>query len=573
MNNQLSPKIYTWLTSSQKRIFTSDQPTESIKTLSALKNEPISFCLAYRSDYQRKDGEKIPDLPISVSVECNGIEATVYKIGYVPFLAVDCEDGNGANGLCPDILYRKQTAPTILSGDSHLPFYEVCERHLLNVSCIETGGVWITLNENREMIPAKDYTVKVRVTSLSTNELIQEHILTLHVVDASIPDTGLFYTNWFHYDCIADLHALELYSDDYFEVLAKYIKNAVKNGMTTLLTPAFTPALDTPIGFERRNVQLVRIKQENGNYLFDFSLLERFVKLALDCGIKNIEHCHLFSQWGALHAINIYAEENGETKRIFSWDDSASGAEYTAFLQAYLPAFMDFAKKMGIERRLMFHISDEPKDFQADDYARALSVVKTFLEGHTVGDALSHYTFYEKGLVETPVVATHYANDFYGKCNNLMLYYTGGHTEEGLSNRMLTSSPQKTRILGAQLYKYNAKGFLHWGYNYYYGRMCHGVFDPAQDPLGYRNMPGVSYLVYPTFDRDVAPSLREMQMRDAMSDYGALKLLESKIGREKTLELCDSFFEEEISVFMNPKSGEEMLAFREMINREIEKTI
>jgi hypothetical protein len=103
--------------------------------------------------------------------------------------------------------------------------------------------------------------------------------------------------------------------------------------------------------------------------------------------------------------------------------------------------------------------------------------------------------------------------------------------------------------------------------------MCHGVFDPAQDPLGYRNMPGVSYLVYPTFDRDVAPSLREMQMRDAMSDYGTLKLLESKIGREKTLELGDSFFEEEISVFMNPKSGEEMLAFREMINREIEKTI
>jgi len=427
------------------------------------------------------------------------------------------------------------------------------------------------LNEARENLTAKDYAVKVCVTSLSTNEKIAEHVLMLHVIDASLPKNELVYTNWFHYDCIADLHALELYSDAYFDVLAKYIRNAVKNGMTTLLTPAFTPALDTPVGFERRNVQLVRVKRENGTYSFDFSLLERFVKLALDCGIQIIEHCHLFSQWGALSAINIYAQENGETKRIFFWDDSACGKEYVAFLQAYLPAFLDFAKKMGIYDRLMFHISDEPKDFQADDYSRALSVVQEFLAGHIVGDALSHYAFYEKGLVATPVVATHFANDFYGKCDNMMLYYTGGHTTDGLSNRMLTSSPQKTRILGTQLYKYNAKGFLHWGYNYYYGRMCHGVFDPASDPLGYRNMPGVSYLVYPMFDRDVAPSLREMQMRDAMSDYSALKLLESKIGREKTLKLCDSFFDKEISVFMHPNSGEEMLAFREMINREIEK--
>jgi hypothetical protein len=103
--------------------------------------------------------------------------------------------------------------------------------------------------------------------------------------------------------------------------------------------------------------------------------------------------------------------------------------------------------------------------------------------------------------------------------------------------------------------------------------MCHGVFDPARDPLGYRNMPAVSYLVYPTFDRDVAPSLREMQMRDAMSDYAALKLLETKIGRDKTVQICDEFFKEFVSVFTLPKSGDEMLAFREMINREIEKTI
>lgn len=565
------PEILTWVTSSQTRIFSDLQPTQSITKLTALRNEPISFGLAYRSNYQKTDLEKIPDLPISVAVECEGIDIAVYKIGYIPFSAADCEDGADSRGICPDILYPRHASPTILPGDEHLPYYEPEEKHLLNVSCVSTGGVWFTLNENRTPLSAKDHTVKITVISLTTNEPIATHLLTLHVIDALLPQSDLFYTNWFHYDCLADLYSVELYSDRYFEILEKHIRNAVKNGMNTLLTPAFTPALDTPVGFERRNVQLVKIKRENGTYRFDFSLLERFVKLALDCGITKIEHCHLFSQWGALSAINIYAEENGETKKIFSWDDPADGAEYTDFLNAYLPEFLAFSKKMGIFDRLLFHISDEPKDFQAESYSRALATVRKHLSGHTVGDALSHYALYEKGLVETPVVSTSFADDFFGRCDNFMLYYTGGRPTPGLSNRMISSSPQKTRALGFQLFKYRSRGFLHWGYNYYYGRMCHGVFDPAQDPCGYRNMPGVSYLVYPLFDGSVASSIREIQMRDAMSDYAALKLLESMIGYDETVDLCNQFFGETVTATTLPQSGEQMLAFRARINEEIEK--
>lgn len=573
MNNSNQPEILTWITHSQKRIFSDALPQESITVLSALKNEPISFGVAFRSFYQKSATEKIPDLPISISVECDGIEASVYKLGYIPFSAKDCEDGAESNGICPDILLPRINNPKILSGDIHLPYYEKDQKHLLNVSCISTGAVLVTLNESGKSVCAKDHTVTVTVTCLTTNTVIRRHTITLHIIEGELPKSDLIYTNWFHYDCISDLHKLPLYSDEYFEILAKYIKNAVKYGMNTLLTPCFTPALDTPVGFERRNVQLVKITRENGSYQFDFSLLERFVKLALDCGITYIEHCHLFSQWGALSAVNIYAEENGKTTRIFSWDDPADGEAYTAFLNAYLPAFLDFAKKMGIFDRLMFHISDEPKASQATDYSRALAVVKEYVAGHVVGDALSDYELYRQGIVDTPVVSTLFADDFFGKCDNMMLYYTGGKPEWGLSNRTIPSSPQKTRALGVQLYKYRSKGFLHWGYNYYYGRMCHGVFDPAQDPCGYRNMPGVSYLVYPMFDNSVSGSLREIQMRDAMNDYSALKQLENLIGREETLRICDEFFDTPITTMTLPKSGDEMQAFRELINQKIEENL
>lgn len=568
-----TPEILTWLSSSQKRIFSGDLPSENRSSLSVFQNEPISFCLGFRSDYERADAEKIPDLPISIRVTCDGIDASVYAVGYVPFAAKDCEDGTESDGVCPDILLKRESNPEILQGDVHLPYYEPTETNLLNVSCVKTGSVLITMNEDRKTVAAGEHAVKIDVLSLTTNKIIRTHDLTLHVIPAELPENTLFYTNWFHYDCLADLYRLPLYSDAYFEMLEGHIRNAVKNGMTTLLTPAFTPALDTPVGMERRNVQLVSVTRENGTYHFDFTLLERFVRLALSCGIRYIEHCHLFSQWGATSAVNIYGTENGEYKRLFSWDDPADGEAYASFLQVYLKEFLDFAKKSGISDRLLFHISDEPNAEQAPGYSRAWAVVKNLLADYPVGDALSNYSLYEEGLVQMPIVSTHNADDFFGKCNNFMLYYTGGHMESGLSNRMLTSSPQKTRMLGVQLYKYRAKGFLHWGYNYYYGRMCHGVFDPAQDPCGYRNMPAVSYLVYPLFDQTVASSLREIQMRDAMSDYAALKKLESLIGYDATMRFCTDFFGTEITVFTCPSSGEKLLAFREALNREIEKRL
>ncbi|MBE6595910.1 MAG: DUF4091 domain-containing protein [Ruminococcaceae bacterium] len=558
--------IQSWLTSPLERIFASSMPHADYAAVSALRNEPVSFCLAFRAMYEKSPTERIPDLPISVVAECEGVEIASYAIGSVPLDATLCEDGAGKTGPVPDVLLPRITVPEIRVGDQRLPFYEVGQNYLLNASAVSTGGVWFTFNEEGRMLEPGERSVSVRVISLTTGEVIREHVLRVNVIDAALPEEDFLYTNWFHYDCLADYYGVELYSDAYFEILKSYVKNAVRHGQNTLLTPAFTPALDTAVGMERRNVQLVGVSVRDGAYDFDFSLLERFVRMALDCGITHIEHCHLFSQWGAASAINIYGERDGEYGRLFSCEDAADGERYADFLQAYLPAFLDFARRLGIEDRLLFHVSDEPKDVQLPQYARAYGVVRELLAGHRFGDALSHYELYQSGVVETPIVATAFAEDFRDRCGNFMLYYTGGTPDERLSNRMLTSAPWKTRILGTQLFAYRATGFLHWGYNYYYGRMSYGIFDPKIDPCGYRNMPGVSYIAYPGFDRRAYPSVREKQMRDAVSDFLALHALEKRLGREETERLLALWLGEKPTVYTLPQSGEAMLALRARIN-------
>jgi hypothetical protein len=566
--------IFSWIVPSSTRVFSDGTPHESVTRFRAMRNEPVSFSLAYRATSQKGKNGRVPDMPISISVTSETLPLAVYKVCAVPLPAAECEDASPDTvGPCPDILIRKQAAPPIrYLGDRIAPYIEEGERVLLNASCAITQSIWITANEDGAPQPAGAHRVEIRIFSLMTGEMIAEHSVDIMLIDALLPENDLIYTNWFHYDCLAEAYHLPLWSDAYFRILEKHIKNATRHGMTTLLTPAFTPALDTPVSTERMNVQLVKVRKTPSGYNFDFSLLKRFVDTARKNGIRTFEHCHLFSQWGAKTAINIYGEEDGGQIRLFGWETPASDPAYQSFLTEYLTAFLAFAAREGIEDDLLFHISDEPKESQLSDYASALNTVEACLSGKCIGDALSNIAFYRHGLVKLPIVDIAHADEFDGECEEMMLYYTGGEAKPGLTNRLLTSAPWKTRILGLQIYRYRAKGFLHWAYNNYYGRMSLGLFDPAIEPCFYKNIPGVTYLVYPGGADDLMPSLREKQMCEAMNDYRALRLLESRIGHAAVLRFCEEVLGKEIDYVTVPDSVERMLVLRERINLEIERS-
>lgn len=564
--------IFTRIVSSQKRIFESTLPKESLTSFTALQNESFSFSLAYRSLLKKNEGWLDTDMPISVVVTST-LPVSVYKIVSVPYGADNCDDASKEEkGDCPDILIERAPAPEIirLDGDWRIPYTEKDEKVALNASCNKTQGVYVTVNKDGALVPAGEHTVCVRVISLMSGEEIARHDVAVHIIGATLPKNDLIYTNWFHYDCLADESGLEIWSDAYFDLLGKYIKNATTHGINTLLTPAFTPALDTPIGLERMNVQLVRVTKDEKGYSFDFSLFERFVKVAKENGIEIFEHCHLFSQWGSKTAINVYGSVNGNTVRLFGRETPATDPEYVRFLREYLSEFLCFAEKTGIKDNLLFHISDEPLREEKEYYASALDIVKDVLKGQKIGDALSDYEFYRQGLGDLPIAHISKADDFYGKCDAFMLYNTGGEPFAG--NRFINKPPWHIRSLGMQLFRYRAKGFLHWAYNNVYGKMSQGVCNPAIEPCFYKNMPGLTSIVYPGLRCLPMPSLREKQFGEAMNDYRAMKLLESLTDYDAVMAVCFEVFGN-IEVNTVPESEEQMLRLRQRINEEIEKRL
>ena len=566
--------ISSWITSSQKRVFMGDVERESELFFSTLKNEPVSFFAAYRTNGEKDSTGKDTNTPLSIRIEAEGLPVSIYKVAHVPFAASECEDASPtAIGSTPEILIKKNPTPALmrLRGMWDLNMTETDDPVTVNSSATLTNSVYITVNEDGETLEAGEYTVSLIITALVTGEVVARHDVKIKVINASLPENDLIYTNWFHYDCFSESTGLRIFSDEYFSLLGRFFENAVRHGMTAILTPAFTPSLDTPLNYQRTPTQLVGVKEKNGEFSFDLSLLERFILLAKKCGFKYIEHCHLFSQWGATFAIDIYGERDGEFSRIFDRSVSATDPRYTKFLNSYLKEFLALADKLGVRKDLVFHISDEPTKKNIATYSAALASVADVLSDEVLGDALSDYQIFEEGYVKMPIVDVEKADDFLGRCDNMMLYYTGGEPHPGLTNRRISSSPWRTRALGVQMYYYKSKGFLHWGYNFNYGEMCQGYFDPSYEPNFYKNIPGITYLVYYGKGGAPMPSLREERMREAMNDCLALRLLEGYIGRERVLEICSEVLSQKIDFLAIPHTAENMIALRERINAEIEK--
>lgn len=568
----ISAKVYSALT-----LITPEKGAEDgeLKEYSLCKNEPFSFQMAYKL-FNDPNADKNPEelhFYIRLTTE---LDINTYHVACVPVMhSYSRIEPKLPIGMYPDILIPKQTNPNILRQTvRNKPGYRCIEEgELISLAAYNDSWrqVWFIVNENGGVMTPGKHTVKIELFDISGN-LVGQNSIVLDVLDATLPEQTLYYTNWLHNDCLADYYNLPLFTDEYFEVMKNFLRTAVKNGMNMLLMPAFTPPLDTAIGEERMTVQLVDVKKVSDHYEFDFSLMKRYIDAAREAGIKYFEHSHFFTQWGAAHAPKIVAQVNGQQQKIFGWETDAAGEEYISFLRAYIPAVRSFLRSEGLEKTTLFHISDEPSDANFETYEKSYAGIRELLNGCTVGDALSDPKYYESGLVQTPIARTNNAMGFVGKCDNLWIYYTGGECYNGLSNRLIHLPRERNRGIGVQLYYFNAKGFLHWGYNFYYGRLSHGLYNPAIDPCcGFANA-GTTYSVYPGRDRKPLQSIHQKIFTDALTDIRALRLLESVAGRET----CETLIREylgEPDFYNTPDNPQILLDFRKAVNDKIKSYI
>ena len=519
-------------------VFADKEPQgKEISGLTMCQNQAMQFQMAFKTA-----DINTASCNFNIRIESN-IPINIYYINNVPLIHTSSVDGAPPVGLYPDILLPKKTNPKLSNHAFSWEDFVVEEDEdtMLRAYNDSWQGVWFCINEFSKTIKSGKHDIKISLYD-TKNNLLNSVSLNVDVLPFKLPRQKLLYTCWFHYDSLSATYNEEVFTDRYFEILRDYVEKAARNGMNMLMIPAFTFPLDTGINRERATVQLVKVIKEKGKYHFDFSLMKRFIDICKKCGITHFEHPHFFTQWGAEHAPKIIVCENGKYKKMFGWKAKATGKAYISFLRQYIKSLKVFLAQEKLEKKILFHISDEPGESVIESYSAARNAIIDLLDGYMLGDALSHVELYEKGCCDMPISCTNKIHDFIGKCDNLWAYYTGYSSLSGRSSRVLGASRERNRMIGIQLYYYNIKGFLHYGYNSYYGAQTQNKFNPLVNPNGAYALPGTSYIVYPALDGKCLQSVRQKTFDEGLCDIRLLTLLEKLKGRDVCNKLIEKYF-------------------------------
>ena len=490
-----------WLDSMAK-VFHDEEPVESIEGVcpSFFVNEVFSVQLAIKST-----DESDNDL---AEIEVDGLLAPftrLREVVSVPVRYAGKERHGGeylrrAPGLYPDLLRE------VKGGKVRL-----------------ISGYWQALHftfDLRNVDKTKiNYGKNNLIVTIKTEENEYKKELEVEVLNGELPKLNIYHTEWFHSDCLADYYGVESLSERHWEIMANFIRHYGRSGMNTILVPTFTPPLDTEVGGERTTVQLVEVHKDDSSYSFNFDKVKRFIDICLESGIEYFEIAHLFTQWGANAAPKVMAYTDGELQKIFGWETDSEGEEYTHFLSFYLPALIKKLDEWGLNGKVFFHLSDEPDENCIEKYSRLIKRIAPFLGGYPILDAVSRYSFVERGIVDRPVPGNNHLEPFLeNKVKGLWTYYCCAQGDK-VPNRFMSMPSARNRIMGVLLYYFDIKGFLHWGYNFYNSQYSIEHINPyAVTDAGGAFQGGDAFLVYPGREGEPENSLRMMALNEGFQD-------------------------------------------------------
>ncbi len=524
--------------SSLEKVFDNETLScNEINSFSMMKNERLNFQVILKSD---EDSDIIIGKSSNINCDIN-----FYIVKNVPVNLAAYNDSDDyfiskEPGMYPDILMPIDNS--------------------LGIKMDKYISIWVEVSN-----PASSGLLNL---ALKFNDSIIN--IKVNVIDAILPEVNFIYTNWYHADCLCDYYHIKPFTDEFWRINEQFIKTAVYHGMNCILTPLFTPPLDTAIGKERTTMQLVDIKIRGSKYIFGFKNLKKWFDLCKNCGIEYFEMSHLFTQWGAKHSPKIIAKDKkGRVKQIFGWNTKTKSRKYEDFIIQFAKALNSFILKENLTGKVFFHISDEPDMKNIITYKYRAEIVKRAFPDYPIIDALSDYDFFSKGYVDIPVPNENEIENFYGKISNLWTYYCCSQCRNNEPNRFIAMPSVRNRVLGLLAYKYKLTGFLHWGYNFYNSQFSLEHIDPYETTDAGGKFPsGDAFAVYPAKDGTALCSLRLKVFYDALQDYKALKFLESYIGNQKVMELLG-----DITFNDYPHDNSWLIEIRNKVNALIDENI
>ena len=414
-------------------------------------------------------------------------------------------------------------------------YYPDClqEVESVDVPFMQNQPVWASYAIPRD-VAAGDYSATLVFTGKADGKPFKiTKQVSAKVYPVTLPEQSLWVTNWFTTDewILAKMNGnkpVEMFSDRYWELLTEMAHVMRDHRQNTYLIWKQRASYWNPYDWE----WVCDVEYTDGKYTFDFTNFDKTVELLIrEGGLKRIEGAHISrGGWVGIPKIGYKP-----------MDDPA----VPEFLSQFLPALYEHLKTKGWTDIYMQHIFDEAGDGNAGVHTRIAEMVKKYMPGIPVIDAvMSHKVDIN---VWVPKI-DHYCHEkaFFQErqaAGDEVWYYTCNYPQGDYANRFLEHPLLNTRLQHWINYRFHLTGYLHWGFNWWGSGPADFAISTnplvfftiinkyrSTDPADFSTSTepaGDAWIVYPA-EGKIYSSIRLAAMRDGIADYELLKLLEQK---------------------------------------------
>jgi hypothetical protein len=438
---------------------------------------------------------------IDVSVEISGLK----NLGTGNIIPANVAEWNFVGSVPIEKNTPNQPLSAVVrSAPARFPDYLMFEKQI-NIKEKTFKSVWLTINIP-EAAEAGTYLGKVTVKCVQGSQSLP---VSLTIYQLTLPsERHLKVVEWYSTDRFAELHGIkEKFSEAWFEMLRIYADNMVSHRQNVFQVP----------------MDFIEIRKSKTDELeFDFSRFDQIALLFWDT--KKMDYLETGfltkfgkGEWSSTEIfLNDFSVINSETGDKITM----RGEEVIPYL---LPAFEGHLRQKGWLHKTFFHIKDEPSLHNALAWQDMSSYMHKYVPELRRIDAIETTYILDEIEIAVPkldALASWYKSykDWEQKGNELWFYTVGIYQGGLLPNKTIDMPVIDSRILHWLNYRYDATGYLHWGWNQW-------TENPYLDPDIHI---GDGWHVYPV-KNGVLNSLRWEEMRNGIQDYEYFWMLENKI--------------------------------------------